>query len=302
MNVKEVGRLVGVIVHPIHGRPELEDTVVHVRFLVGVDVPGHPGLGNVLLAPGAQLLHAQAGVVPVVAVELLHLLGREEVIRFVVHVKEVRLAVGTAHSDGIEADVAGHLGGIEVTYEPPSQFWGKLHPRHSGDVLDPPGARLGKAVHCEEPSFGLVDEQHQEEGEEASQDANVGLLEKRGRFRNVVQRVGRDANADVDGHGEPHEEVMLEFMEAGSINEEKDFPEWQLGPEEYLATVLLDGFELLEGGTHLLHDLLLFRAAIFFERILRDVDGSGCRLHDEASGRHDDEMLCSSWAGRGPRK
>ncbi len=82
-----------------------------------------------------------------------------------------------------------------------TQFGWKLstcQPRH---ILDPSGARLGEPVHFQEPRIRLIHEQHQEEGEETTQHANVGFLEELRLLGDVVDDVGIDAYSNVDGNG-----------------------------------------------------------------------------------------------------
>lgn len=202
---------------------------MEVLLLVGIQMSGGAGFGDVLLAPRAQFLHGQARIVPVVAIQLFHLLGREQIVLLVVHVEEVRLGVRTSHPDGVQPDVPGHLGGIEVLHELVPHILGQLRPGQSRHVLNASRARLGKSVHLQEAAVGLVDEEDQEEGEESAKDANVRLLEELGRLGDVVDDIRKNSDADVDAEGEPDEEVGGDFLEAGPRPEEEDAPEGQLG-------------------------------------------------------------------------
>lgn len=75
----------------------------------------------------------------------------------------------------------------------------------------------------------MIDEEDEEETEEPAEDADVGSGPHVYRRGDVVDEVGEDANADVDGHGEPDEAVGGDFFEACSRVEEEDSPDGQFG-------------------------------------------------------------------------
>ena len=56
MNVEEVWRLVGVIVHPIHGGSEVQYLFLQQLLLELVDMTSLKCIGNIGLTPGAQFL------------------------------------------------------------------------------------------------------------------------------------------------------------------------------------------------------------------------------------------------------
>jgi hypothetical protein len=67
--------------------------------------------------------------------------------------------------------------------------------------------------------------------EECTHHANKSGLAPRVHVRGgvIVDYVGKDADADVDGHGEPDEAVGGDFLDACSRVEVEDFPEGQFG-------------------------------------------------------------------------
>mmetsp|Transcript_12643 Transcript_12643/g.30851 ORF Transcript_12643/g.30851 Transcript_12643/m.30851 type:complete len:220 (+) Transcript_12643:648-1307(+) len=219
MDVKEVRRLIGVVVHPVHGGAEGKDTFVHVLLLITVNVSRPTCLADVVLATGAQLLQAEAAMFHVVVFDHLHLLPWQQTVFFVVRVEEMSLAVRTTLADGIQSDVSSDVGGIQMTDEPIRYVRRKLRPCQSGNVLNPPGARFGKTVHVEESGVRLVDEQDEEEGEEPSQDVYIRLLDESDGFGNLVDGIRVHTYGDVDCHGEPYQEVRRDLLEAGAAPE-----------------------------------------------------------------------------------
>ena len=77
-----------------------------IVFLAAVNVPQLASVGGVIDAPRDEFLHAQARAVHVVAAKCLQLLRRQELVLLVVHIEEMRLAVGSPAPEGVWSNVS----------------------------------------------------------------------------------------------------------------------------------------------------------------------------------------------------
>ena len=177
MDVKEVGWLIGVIIHAIHSGTEGKDAIMIQSLLITVNVSSSASLGDVFLTPGAELFHGSSTRVHIVVLKKRHFIRGQKLMCFVVMIEKVGFAVGAALSDAVQPNITGHVRRIEMADQLIGEFGRKLCPSQTGNVLDPSRARFRKSIHFKEPSIRLIDENDEEEGKESTQHTDVRFLE-----------------------------------------------------------------------------------------------------------------------------